>query len=546
MKKIFGRNKLFLLSLIIIFILFILLMIYQPLTFKPSAALPHLPELVGVIHVHSNFSDGRLPPEKIAEEAKESGLDFVILTDHGNPNLKVIEKEGEIGGVHIISGSEVSLFDGTLLALGVKKPSYKISPIANEAIDDIKELGGVSIIAHPENKKNNLNWSELKGLNGVEIIDLDDEIRGKSLLKILRALLIYPVNSRFSLLTLIDRPKSIENWDAKLKKEKIFGIYGLNVHGKLWILPFSYSKIFNLMKIHIPLEEKKPKKFEDARRIIIEALKKGLFFSSIDGAGDPRGFRFYFTKGEEKIPMGGNAEIGSTLNIELPYKVKFEAIIFKDGKKYISTDKRKFKIKVNEEGVYRAEVYLKDNKALKGNIPWILSNPVFVREERIEKENEIKGEMTEFISLKKFVPENDVSSEGGFVFSEDFIRWSYRLGFSSPSRPYVWCALALREKLSLEGYKGISVKARAFPSARVWLQLRDRENGEERWWSVSLKVKEEYMEKFYKFDDFRLIQGRGEKLRLKDIEGIFLVIDKGSMGEGSKGEIDIKSISLMK
>lgn len=34
------------------------------------------------LHTHSNFSDGTLPPEKLIEEAKASGLSLVALTDH--------------------------------------------------------------------------------------------------------------------------------------------------------------------------------------------------------------------------------------------------------------------------------------------------------------------------------------------------------------------------------------------------------------------------------------------------------------------------------
>lgn len=540
--------RIFKYSLLFLILTIIAIVIYTPLTYKPSHSLSNLSELVGVIHVHSNLSDGRLPPERIAEEAKKSGLDFVFLTDHGNPNLKVIEREGKMNGVFIISGSEISLFDGVLLALGVQKPSYKISPVAEEAIDDIEELGGLSIVAHPFGKNNRWKRWELEGINGIEIMDLDDEIREKGILKIFNALIFYPLNSRFSLLSLIERPtEELKIWDEKIKNEKIYGFYGLNLHGKIGIFPFSYSKVFNLMRIHIPIKGKKPEKFEEGKKIILEALKEGNFFSAIDGAGESRGFRFYgIEEGREK-EMGRELGTGSIILIQLPFKSKFEATVFKDGKKFFSTKDKEARLKVKEKGIYRVEVYLQDNPALKKDVPWIISNPIFVgREEKTSKKMERKWEKVSFPDLKKLIPENDPSSEGRVILSKEFITWDYRLGLSSPSRPHVWCALALREKFSLEGFKGLGIEAKSSPSSRAWLQIRDRQNGEERWWSVSIKLKKEFEEKIYRFDDFRLVEGKGEKINLKNLEGFFIIIDKGSMREGSKGEIKIKSIFKVK
>ncbi len=532
--------------LFLIFLIFIAV-IYEPLSFKPSQSLSTLEELKGAIHVHSNLSDGRLPPEKIAESAKKSGLDFVVLTDHGNPNLNVIEKEGMINGVSIISGSELSLFEGSLLAVGVEKPTYKISSVAEEAIDDIKELGGVSILAHPEKNKKGWKELELENIDGMEIIDLDDEIRKGGILRIVRTLLTYPINSRYSIVSLIERPsEQIEIWEKNLKNQKISSIYGLNLHGKIGIFPFSYSKIFNIAKIHIPIDGKKTEKFEDVKRLVMEALKNGNFFSSIDGAGDSRGFRFYALSNGRRVEMGGIAERGSYLHIELPFKTEFEGVFFKDGKKIFSTEKRRALIKIDKNGIYRVEVYLKKSSALKKNVPWIISNPIFFGEREKESKEEIKWEKFPIFNLKKLLPENDESSEGNSVFSGDFLLWNYRLGFSSPLKPHVWCALALREEFSLEGFKGIGIEGKASPSVRLWLQIRDKEMGEERWWSASLKIKEELREKFFRWEDFKLTKGKGWKLKLENLVGFFLIIDKGSMWEGSRGEIKIKSIFAIK
>ncbi|MGQ9618185.1 MAG: PHP domain-containing protein [Candidatus Aminicenantia bacterium] len=535
----------------LIFLLIIGLLIiglYKPLIFKPFPSSSLIPELVGVFHIHSNLSDGRLSVREIAKSARKSGLDFVLLTDHGNPNLKNLEEEGFINGVSIISGSEVSLFEGSLIALGIKKPSYKISAIAEEALDDVRELGGVSVVAHPEGEKNFWRKWDLEGIDGIEILDLSDEILRKNIFSIAYSLFTYTLNSRFSILRLIKRPVSeIRIWDRELKRRKIYGFYGLNLHGKLWILPFSYEKPFNILRIHIPLKGKKPEKFEELKKLILKSLKEGNFYSAVDGAGTARGFRFFASKGENKVEMGREAEIGSTLNIELPFQSEIETTILRNGKEIFSTKEKKIRTEILESGVYRVEVKLRKSLALDPSVPWILSNPIFVKgRENIMKKVEISGERTLYFDLKKLNPENDEGSKSEIVFYNNQLKWNYSLGFSSTSRPHVWCALSLREKIFLKEYIGMGIEAKATPPSRVWVQLRDVKDGEERWWSYSIKIKENFSDKKFKFSDLVLTKGSGGEISLDNLTGLFLIIDKGSMWEGSKGGITLKNIYAIK
>jgi histidinol phosphatase-like PHP family hydrolase len=40
-------------------------------------------EAIGVIHVHSSYSDGSKKIEEIAKIGEHAGLDFLMFTDHG-------------------------------------------------------------------------------------------------------------------------------------------------------------------------------------------------------------------------------------------------------------------------------------------------------------------------------------------------------------------------------------------------------------------------------------------------------------------------------
>jgi predicted metal-dependent phosphoesterase TrpH len=73
---------------------------------------------------------------------KERGLDGLAITDHNVLARDVPQ------GLLIIPGIEVSSHDGHIIGLGVSDPIPRGLP-AYETIQQIKTLGGISIIAHP-------------------------------------------------------------------------------------------------------------------------------------------------------------------------------------------------------------------------------------------------------------------------------------------------------------------------------------------------------------------------------------------------------------
>ncbi len=88
---------------------------------------PEPVELRGAYHLHTRHSDGAKTVAEVAAAAERAGLDFVILTDHGAPNLPSLESQGKIGRVLVIAGTEISSSRGHLVALGFNRPS-RLSP----------------------------------------------------------------------------------------------------------------------------------------------------------------------------------------------------------------------------------------------------------------------------------------------------------------------------------------------------------------------------------------------------------------------------------
>ena len=94
-------------------------------------------------HVHTRFSyDAHTRPELLPEIISKRGLDGVALAEHDS--LPKVEVEDAM----VIPGTEISTADGHLIVLGVSHQIGRGSP-ANEAIIEVRRLGGLTVVPHP-------------------------------------------------------------------------------------------------------------------------------------------------------------------------------------------------------------------------------------------------------------------------------------------------------------------------------------------------------------------------------------------------------------
>ena len=61
----------------------------------------HIYQYIGVVHVHTAFSDGEGTIEEVIAAARDAGLDFLLITDHND--LRAKEYEGWHGGTLVLS-----------------------------------------------------------------------------------------------------------------------------------------------------------------------------------------------------------------------------------------------------------------------------------------------------------------------------------------------------------------------------------------------------------------------------------------------------------
>ncbi|MDH5468773.1 MAG: hypothetical protein OEY25_15275, partial [Candidatus Aminicenantes bacterium] len=145
-----------------------------------------------------------------------------------------------------------------------------------------------------------------------------------------------------------------------------------------------YRPLFDLFHLHLQLESSLSRDFETAKEQVFHALREGIFYNSIQAAADASGFRFWGEQGEMMIPMGSATSFNSPLrlSIQAPFSFSTEIHLIHNGEVIYRSTEKSASYLATQPGTYRVEIYLKERTPLRKNIPWIVSNPIFLREDK--------------------------------------------------------------------------------------------------------------------------------------------------------------------
>ncbi len=331
-------------------------------------------EIQGVYHIHTTHSDGTKTPEEIAKIASFASINFIIITDHGNPNFESISAEGWKEDVLVLAGSELSTSRGHLVALDFDLPNSNFFQDADRAAYQVERLNGFSIIAHPYSKIQ-WTWGESLYSSGIEIINADSMLKNRiwRWIPFTPSLILKP---QYFLLKILNVPhKNLFKWDSLSHNYQIYAYFSTDAH-------LLYKPLMFFLRLHLLLERPLSTEFKEAKNQVFDALKHGQFYSAIDAAARAEGFRFWCTAAESTIPMGGSGilEDPATLYVHLPLSISKETHIIFNGQSILQSPDDTIEFHVEKPGTYRIEVYLKERSPLNKRIPWILSNPIFLKE----------------------------------------------------------------------------------------------------------------------------------------------------------------------
>ncbi|HSK70797.1 MAG TPA: hypothetical protein VK892_03810 [Pyrinomonadaceae bacterium] len=345
----------------------------------------------GVIHVHTflgGHSTGTF--EELILGAKANNLDFVVMTEHTSEvfDTAAASLQGVQQGILFVSGNELNTNDGNRFLLINSLPDAHSfnKQTAAEFLEKAHSNGKLAFVTYPEKFK---SWDA--HFDGIEVFSLHTNAKQMNpALFFFDALWSYRAYPELVLAKYFARPdENLKKFDEIAVRRKLTLFAGNDSHSnigfhvgddannKLINFKFDdYETVLHLARTHVLLEKDKQLTQEN----LLDALKNGHAFIGFDVLSGTEGFLFSAENDAESRIMGDEISLqtGVRLKANAPQNARF--VIFKNGEKVFESEATAEAIfEVKETGAYRVEVYLDALGSPFDTMPWIISNPIYVR-----------------------------------------------------------------------------------------------------------------------------------------------------------------------
>lgn len=360
--------------------------------------------LPGVIHIHTNRSDGLSDPGTVASAAARAGLKFVVFTDHGDAT-RVPDPPTYRAGVLCIDAVEISTTGGHYVVLGMPAAPYRLGGEPRDVVEDVARLGGFGIAAHPDSPRAELAWRDWNApIDGLEILNPDSAWRAhvyrggiRARLRLLSAFATYPFRATETIGALLTESTDAKAQWARLSAIRpVVGLAGLDVHAKLalrdsepgdsqWSLPVAgYDASFRALSVHVtPAGILTGDAVTDAQRVIA-GIRHGAVYTAIDAWATPPRFTVTASDGVRVVGPGDviappdAARHMITLKIRHNGDPSFVNYVYWGNQLVFKPQPgNEFGGAIGTPGPYRVEV--RDPRHPDGPA-WITSNPIYVGE----------------------------------------------------------------------------------------------------------------------------------------------------------------------
>lgn len=353
---------------------------------------PKFNEYKGIIHAHTNLgghSTGTF--DDLINGASASGVNFVVMTEHTAENFDSSAKtlNGVYKNVLFIGGHEADTISGDrfLLVSGSADAFQDAKLETPQFLEKYHAQNKIALITYPEKFK---SWNS--NFDGIEVFSLHTNAKKNTpILAIPDFLWSFPSYPEMTLARFFVRPdENLQKFDEISQQRKITLFAGTDAHSniglhilgddagnKLINFKFDrYETTFRLVRAHVLLEKDKGLTAEN----LIEAIKNGHLFVGFDVLSNTDGFSFTAENGTESRIMGDEIGLGESVNLKAFAPLKSRFVLFKNGEKISETpDATEMNFQAKEKGVYRVEVYLDGLGGNSEKMPWIISNPIYVR-----------------------------------------------------------------------------------------------------------------------------------------------------------------------
>lgn len=553
----------------------------------PRLALQPRPDgtLPGILHVHTNRSDGLSGPDEIAAAAARAGLKFVVFTDHGDAT-RTPDPPQYRAGVLCLDGVEISTSGGHYIAIDMPAAPYPLGGEPRDVVEDVRRLGGFGIAAHPDSPKAQLRWREWAApFDAIEVVNLDtswrqwaEQARGTANAavdapgrwparrRLLAALIDYPFRSAETIGSLVRTGTGMTSqWAALAVRRRVVTLAGADAHAKLdlradpaqssYALPFpGYESSFKTMSVHIAPERPLTGRASEDAPLLMRAIRAGHAYTALDSLATPPALEFSATNNRGAARAGDELMAGGPVSLHVRSNAPpgFTTMVW-NGSNALSPDhhEQEFTVMTPEgAGVYWVEVRPQRTP----DVAWLISNPIYVRDAGTPAPLPMRPPATtsqvifDGRSVAGWRVESDPTSLAAVDPAPTLggAELRFRFGLAGGSLVGQVAALVLDRPLGVAASDRVAFTMRAEQPMRVSVQLRTGDRESDRW-ARSVYVDSSDQEYTVYFDDMMPVgQTRTFEPPLAAVRSLLFVVDTTNTKPGASGRIWLRSAALKK
>jgi hypothetical protein len=510
----------------------------------------------GVFHVHTRRSDGTGTVGDVAAAAARAGLQFVIVTDHGD-GTRPPDPPAYRSGVLVIDAVELSTTGGHYAALGLGRTPYPLAGEPRDVAEDVHRLGGFGIATHPLSEKADLRWRDWGvRVDAVEWLNGDSLWRDAPASRLALAAWGYFARPVASIARLYQRPPMLARWDGLPRSDRVVALAGTDAHARLgfrdspepyenpiYLKVPSYTVAFEVASLRVRLGQPLTRNPSADAAAVVGAIRAGRVHSVVDGLGRGAAFEFSASSGGAAAGEGGQVPLTdpAVVRVRSNPPAGGWVVLYRDGAQVHRVQDQELVYASDRPGAYRAEVWV-PAVGRAGLVPWIVGNPIVVGQVEpvpVTPAPDAGGE-------PRWLPVGSdiwgVEHEAGSSATVDRdggVGLRYKLA-SGGAAPYA--ALAAATSVA-PGATGLAFVARSDRPMRVSVQLRVPTAGEGLRWNRSVYLDANPREVFIPFAEMTpLGAAPAGAPRLRDVRAVLFVVDTVNTPRGAAGQFVMKDI----
>jgi len=364
---------------------------------RTLAGHPQYKEYKGIIHAHTSLgghSTGGF--DELISAANENDLDFVIMTEHYSDayDTSALTLNGIYGKTLFVPGNEIDTSDGDRFLM-IPGSSYAASLRNTSTRKVIEKLQGerrLALITYPEKFH---SWNEQ--FDGDEVFSVHTASKKVNpFTGFFDLIWSYPAYPSLTLMSHFRRPdENLARFDQINATRHItlfagtdahsnigFHLFGDDAGNKLFNIKIDpYTTTFGTVRLHVLLF--KGQEFNQEN--LLRAVQFGQAFVGFDCMGYLIGFVSEATENNNWLQgMGGSVvwRSGLGLRASAPNDARF--VIFRNGIKFLEEIGKQISTEAPGIGVYRVEVYLDHLGPPFDQMPWIISNSIYLVNDSFE------------------------------------------------------------------------------------------------------------------------------------------------------------------